>query len=284
MPDNLNVSIYEDIARLGMKRPDIAVPHTASYGQCGEDVVVCAALRALAFSEGFELSAQSYLEIGANHPVATSATWLLHEKLGMRGVLVEANPDLLDDLKQHRTGDRIVHAAIVADTKETAHLFVSSKNELSSINKEFVTQWPGDPVELSADLVVPALRINNLISEHMAGTSPLFLSIDVEGADFFIIKDLDFTRFRPAVIQIEPSDHFRVNNSQEISDFLCEQSYMLIGRTDVNLIFADATRLPLVQKRSAELHSAKAAQQEAEEKTQRLQERLAELSKHFLKK
>ena len=46
MPDSLNPSIYQEISLLGMKTPDIVVPHTPSYGQCGEDIIVCAALRA----------------------------------------------------------------------------------------------------------------------------------------------------------------------------------------------------------------------------------------------
>lgn len=278
MQDNLNVSIYEDIARSGMTGPDIPVPHTPSYGQSAEDIIVRAALRAIEFSEHIDLSAQKYLEIGANHPVATSATWLLHKSLGMRGVLVEANPRLLEELKRHRQDDLIVHAAVVASAEETSHLYISSKNELSSTNRDFVEQWPGDPIELEEDIVVPALSINDVISEYMDGQTPIFLSLDIEGEDFFVLQSLDFGRFRPAVIQIEPSDHFRVNNSQEIYDFLTEKSYTLIGRTDFNLIFGDELRRPLLQEASSLLQ----ALHEARELNQKLRERFSELRKGFM--
>lgn len=268
MQGDLNVSIYGDIARMGMREPDIAVPHTPSYGQSAEDLIVRAALRAIEFVEHIDLAQQTYLEIGANHPVATSATWLLHKSLNMRGILVEANPRLLDELRRHRPHDHVLHAAVVAKDKKTARIFISSKNELSSTNKEFVIQWPGDPIELEEDIVVPAIRINDIIVQHMEGKAPLFLSIDIEGEDFFILQDLDFTRFRPAVIQIEPSDHFRENNSQEIYDFLHNQSYTLIGRTDFNLIFSDSLRFPLVRS--------------AKEENERLQNRFSDLSATFL--
>lgn len=282
MSDDLNVSIYREIQQEGMTEPDIAVHHTPTYGQCAEDIIVCAALRALAFDEHIDLASEAYLEIGANHPVATSATWLLHKHLGMRGILIEANPHLIDELRRHRPHDTILHAAVIANDSSAIPIFISSKNELSSTNRDFVTQWPGEPIELQETTIVPGIRINAVITEHMAAKAPLFLSIDVEGEDFSILQDLDFSLFRPAIIQVEPSDHFHENNSREISEFLQGNSYNLIGRTDVNLIFSDALRAPAMKKLSAELQSQQAALEQAEQKNQRILNRFSELNARFL--
>ncbi len=43
-----------------------------------------------------------FVEVGANHPQFASQTWHL-EQLGWRGVLVEPQPDLADNLRRHRT-------------------------------------------------------------------------------------------------------------------------------------------------------------------------------------
>lgn len=282
MPESLNVSIYEDIEKFGLKAPDIAVPHTSSYGQCAEDIIVCAALRALAFKEQLDLSKEFYLEIGANHPIATSATWLLHRSLGMHGVLVEANPHLLDNLKRVRPHDVVLHAAVIATDAPTAQIFISSKDELSSTNKDFLAEWPGEPMELEGDIVVPALRINDVITQYMDGKSPLFLSIDVEGEDLTILSDLDLTRFRPAIIQIEPSDHFLENNSRDICDVMQRNTYDLIGRTNVNLIFSDSARSQLSQKSVADLQATKETLCEAEKENDRLLQRFSELNEHVL--
>lgn len=282
MPESLNVSIYEDIEKLGLKAPDIAVPHTPSYGQCAEDIIVCASLRALAFKEQLDLSKEFYLEIGANHPIATSATWLLHKSLGMHGVLVEANPHLLDDLKRVRPHDNVLHAAVIATDASTTPIFISSKDELSSTNKKFLAEWPGEPIVLEEDIVVPALRINDVIIKHMDGKSPLFLSIDVEGEDLTILNDLDLTRFRPAIIQIEPSDHFLENNSRDICDLMQRNTYDLIARTNVNLIFTDSARSPVSREIVADLHATKEALGAAEQENQRLLKRFSELNKHAL--
>lgn len=57
-------------------------------------------MKALSVRGHFDLSAERDLEIGANHPIATSATYLLSVELGISGVLVEANPALIGDLKK----------------------------------------------------------------------------------------------------------------------------------------------------------------------------------------
>ncbi|NHO34156.1 FkbM family methyltransferase [Acetobacter fallax] len=296
MPDTLNTSIYETIARKGISEPDIPVPHTETYGQCAEDIIVRAALEAIAFSEGLDFSQEHYLEIGANHPVATSASWLLHETLGMRGMLVEANPQLLEALRLHRDGDEIVHAAVVAHDEPTTSLFVSSHNELSSTNKEFVTQWPGDPIELRETIEVPAIRINAIIADRMGGVAPLFLSIDIEGEDLTILSDLDFTRYRPGVIQVEPSDHFHEHNSRDIADFLLAKGYTLTGRTSVNLIFVDSLRFSANKQWRQEFTSLTDSLHAVQDELQtcltdlsrkndacnRLQARFTELRKHFI--
>ncbi|RUT27350.1 hypothetical protein C0V97_01605 [Asaia sp. W19] len=282
MSKQRNVSIYEDIARLGMSEPDIAVPHTATYGQCAEDIIVLAALRAIGFAEGIDLSLQTYLEIGANHPVATSATWLLYNGLGMRGVLVEANPHLIDELQRHRPGDRILHAAAIAEDDSSAHIFISSKNELSSTNRQFLEEWPGEPVLVTEDAIVPAMRVSQIISDYMAHQPPIFLSIDIEGEDLKLLKDFDFSTCRPALVQVEPSDHFLENNSRDISALMRANAYHLIGRTDVNLIFADSQRATFSNPETGITAINNSPLAEAEREIGRLRERLSELTRHLL--
>jgi Methyltransferase FkbM domain len=51
-------------------------------------------------------------------------------------------------------------------------------------------------------LKMPLININRLIAENLA-SAPDLLSIDVEGLDTAILKTLDLSRFRPAVICVE---------------------------------------------------------------------------------
>jgi len=69
-----NVFVYEQIKELDLPLLFFDVCLTEHYGQCAEDVIVSAPIRVFATRKGKDASAFKYLEIGAHHPVATSAT------------------------------------------------------------------------------------------------------------------------------------------------------------------------------------------------------------------
>jgi hypothetical protein len=163
----------------------------------------------------------------------------------MRGVLVEANPRLLDALRRHRPGDEVVHAAVQADAAEMVELFVSNQDELSSLDRGFVQQWRDGAVGEREVVRVPAMRINAIMAAHFAERAPVYLSVDIEGLDLAVLQDLDLARHRPAVLQAEPSDHHHPGNTGEIARFLAASGYAVVARTEVNLIALDAGRAGL---------------------------------------
>lgn len=223
--------------------PDLPIFLTEHYGQCAEDVIVVALLRALQQRSGIDLSRERYLEIGGNHPVGTSATFLLHRALGMTGVIVEANPRLIENLVKGRPDDKVIHAAVYTGDASTVQLSVSNASELSSLDRRFVLEWDQGRVGEREMVDVPAVRINTLIEREYGGQVPLYLSVDIEGLDLEVLKDLDFSRFRPFIVQAEPSDHHIPQNSLHLQHFMDSVGYRLIGKTAVNLIFADIGRV-----------------------------------------
>jgi hypothetical protein len=241
----LNQNVYELIGSAGMKTPDIPVFAVRYFGQCAEDIIVLAIIRALCAREGLDAKRERYLEIGANHPVSTSATYLLHETIAMTGVLVEANPCLIDDLRRFRPHDIIVHGAIQTNDANVVDLFISNHDEISSLHRSFVAEWSGGTVGECGVDSVPALRINDVIREHFPDRAPVFLSLDIEGMDLAVLSDLDLRRVRPALIQIEPSEHYHPGNSRDITVHLEGMGYIVTACTDVNLLAVDATRFAL---------------------------------------
>jgi FkbM family methyltransferase len=246
-PRNRNAFVYYEAMRNGVGLPDIPVVCAEHYGQCGEDLIVAALIEARAVADGVDTKQLRYLEIGGNHPFATSATFLLHTRLSMTGVIVEANSKLIADLKKGRPHDTIVHAAVTDSDAPTAKLWISPKSELSSLDQNFSIEWAGRgqaaPRKARLGEEVPAIRVNALIERYMAGASPCFVSIDIEGFDLRILKDFDFRRFRPWFIQVEPSDDYFPGNSGHIGQLMHSVGYRLVAKTDVNLIFGEVGSL-----------------------------------------
>ena len=247
-----NSFVYETCENLDVRFPDIEVLNQPHFGQCAEDLIVMSMLRALAARTGADLTQMRYLEIGANHPVSTSSTYLIHVGLGMTGVLVEANEALISDLERIRKHDVVVHAAVANTDAEFVELFVSNQDEISSLSKDFVDAWQDGAVGMAGVQNVRARRINSLMEEHFPTEAPAFMSVDVEGLDYEILSDFAFSRWRPYIIQAEPSDQFDQGNSKRIADLLKRNGYIIVASSDVNIIAVDANRLnraPVRQER-----------------------------------
>ncbi|HKR47012.1 MAG TPA: FkbM family methyltransferase [Paraburkholderia sp.] len=236
-PKRINFFAYERCCAENIPFPDIPVFLAEYYGQCGEDLIVSALLRAWSRNQKFDLTGATYLEIGGNHPIATSASYLLNQTFGMRGVIVEANPALVPALQKTRSSDKIIHGAVQTADVDTVSLSVSKLSELSSLDPSFVTDWAAGSVGESQKISVPALRVNEIIRTYLDGKAPHFLSVDIEGLDLQVLRDLDLKKYRPVVIQAEPSEHHIPGNTNEMIAFLSENGYSLVAETPVNLIF-----------------------------------------------
>ncbi|MCZ7851180.1 glycosyltransferase [Agrobacterium salinitolerans] len=239
----INQFVYNEIDALSLSRPDIEVAATPHFAQCAEDVIVLSILRALAQRESFDLSSQRYLEIGANHPVATSATYLLRKEASMSGVLIEGNPSLIAELERARSGDVVVNRAVTARYESEVKLFISNQSELSSLSKDFVEDWQEGRVGLKEVVSIPAIQINQIFENYFSEVLPLYMSIDVEGMDLELLQALDWHRWRPAVVQAEPSEHFITDNAAQITEFMISVGYTLLAKTNVNLVFVDKARI-----------------------------------------
>ena len=235
----LNPFVYEACLEKGVRFPDIPVLAPECYGQCGEDLIVQALLEATAFRLGVDLKKTACVEIGGNHPFATSATYLLSKRFGLASIIVEANEALLGALKKGRPDDVIVHGAVQDKDVERVMFSTSKLSELSSLDRSFVLGWDKGRVGEASWTEVPALRINDVLRKFVKARAISYLSVDAEGLDLVILKDMDFGAWRPWLVQAEPSEAQVRGNTQNITAFMGTVGYRLAARTDVNLIFAD---------------------------------------------
>lgn len=231
----LNPYIYRVISDHGLNKPDIDVAIQPSYTQAYEDVIIEAYIHAYLASTFRHLNL-IFFEIGANHPVATSASYLLKQRFGLHTVLVEANPELIPALKQHRPDDTVIHAAVTHQDVKELPFYLSTNNEISSMNKEFVKAWKEGAIKDT--IMVPTVRINDIFDAmKLPENVDIILSIDVEGCDYDILKDIDFQRYKPFIIMVEPSEEFAPGTTKQMMDLLIGQGYILYAKTFVNLIF-----------------------------------------------
>jgi FkbM family methyltransferase len=211
-----------------------------SYSQNGEDLIIKNLFNRL------RISKPTYLDIGANHPIYISNTYLLYVK-GSRGVCVEPNSVLAKKFRTARPGDIVLQAGVAFndETEATFYQFPYEAHGLSTFSKKEAEFWETTGNEnvgkytIERAVTLPLLRINNIIREHFTG-HPNFISIDVEGLDLDILKTLDFSKYKPEVFCIECIRYLENNKEQideDILSFMKNAGYFVYADTHINTIF-----------------------------------------------
>lgn len=210
-----------------------------SYSQSGEDVIINFIFKAI------ELEHPTYLDLGAHHPHRFSNTQLLYQK-GSHGVNVEADPSLFAKFLTDRPLDINLNIGVGVGANGTLPFYIMSEPTLNTFSKEEADRCEKMGTHHITNTLQIQLRdVNEIIAENFDGNAPDFVTIDVEGLDFEILKSINLQIYRPAVICIETiafSEAFDGIKTEDIGTYLIDCGYFLYADTWINSIFVDAKR------------------------------------------
>ena len=227
---------------------DIDARSIGTYAQCGEDMILAFILRAL----GIPLRDACYIELGANHAKKLSNTYHLYRH-GARGVLVEANPKLISELKFYRNGDIVLNKCVSKKSGEMVDFYVmgttiADGDGLSTMDEAIAANFININPNLKVhDIVsVETISIHDIITNHL-GRIPVILSIDIEVDVIDILKTIDLENIRPLVIILEMIEYtfpFVVTTKNyALLEFLMNANYIEYACTGINSIFLDRKAL-----------------------------------------
>lgn len=211
----------------------------ASYSAEGEDVLV----RSLFDKIGIELP--SYLDIGANHPFCGNNTALFYW-MGSRGINVDANPDLLPAFLKFRPGDVNLNLGIGPEAGRFTFYKMTDNSNVSTFDRDRAyglarSNHAPPPVEIS----VAVLTLHELLLRHPM--MPDFLSLDLEGLEYSVLKSCNFRSVRPKVVCAETCSRNESGDwvgSAEIVELMQAHRYRVAATTHLNTIFVDREVLP----------------------------------------
>jgi len=202
-----------------------------SYSQAGEDRIINLIRKQLKLEEF------RYVDIGACNGVHLSNTCLFY-RMGFRGVLVEANPLLLDRIAQARPADKLIHAGIVPSQmvgSSPLNFHVMNSNAMGTFSEKQVGELKQEGYTVEQIIPVPVMTLDELLAQHAPGPVHL-LSLDVEGLDESILEDCDLTSHRPDIICVETLTGTGKKNNA-INQRLKTAGYHQVADTVVNSIF-----------------------------------------------
>ena len=194
-----------------------------SYSQFGEDKV----LRTL-LPEPFG----EYLDIGAGDPIRNSNTYLFY-RLGWRGQLVEPIVTLANRSISKRSRD-VVHNCLVGESEsEFVDFCEFAPTEFSTTDPHRAHDLIERGFQLKSKYICRCQPVSSFVKPK-SPLEPFFLSIDIEGLDFEIIRTFDWTIFKPRVICIEDPFPFDCSDTQK---YLVSLNYELYSCHTVSSIY-----------------------------------------------
>ncbi|MFD9963854.1 FkbM family methyltransferase [Amycolatopsis sp. NPDC058986] len=166
-----------------------------SYAQNAEDVVLARVFAGRTTGR--------YVDIGAGYPLQDSVTKHFYD-LGWRGINVEPEPSLFDQLRCERPEDLNLAIAVGAKPGKTVLHVVEGQWGRATLDDDLAAHYRADEDWPTHDVEVDVVTLADLLDEHPGQLD--FVKIDVEGAERDVIEGADWTRHRPRVVVVEATE------------------------------------------------------------------------------
>ena len=209
-----------------------------SYAQEGEDLILAALLELGQWKRpGF------YVDVGAYHPKRFSNTFLFYLK-GWSGINIDATPGSMRAFRRERPRDINIEAA-VGEADKALTFYEFNEPGLSGFCRDRV------PAGLHGWTIVrerqlTTVTLAHLLEQHLPPGKVIdFMSVDVEGSDFQVLRSNNWSKFRPVVILVEDDEANQVNRNGDsnITTYLVGHGYKFCCKTLLTTFFVDENQI-----------------------------------------
>ena len=204
-----------------------------SYSQFGEDMLIASFL----LSKG--ITDPDYMDIGAYDPYKFSNTAYLYEQ-GSRGINIEANAERAAKIEKARPGDITLNIGVGPENGEL-DFFIMNASVLNTFSREQAERLEREFGKKIRKVVkVPVMRIRDIVDRYAGGVFPVILTIDAEGMDLEILRDIDYDDNYPRIICAETREYaekLEGTKDEELIGYLKSKGYAIVGETGLNTIF-----------------------------------------------
>lgn len=190
------------------------------YGELGQDLIAYSLFGGK--KDGF------YIDIGAHDGVVGSNS-LLFEENGWNGICIEPNPQIFERLRKNRKCD-CYNLAIFSQDIDKMKLATSGNTGLSTLEvnlddyqRKRLCYDYGKNYEIQY-IEVQAITFDRLMKDYPDVYHIDFISMDIEGGEFEVLRGIDFDRYTFSLMVIEK--HPRVKHL--IPNFLKSKGYRML--------------------------------------------------------
>lgn len=195
-----------------------------AYALFAEDAVI------MGMSRRYNIDIKHYIDIGANHPIMGNATFLFYLQ-GATGCLIEPNPKFTEVISNIRPLDNVINAGIAescCDGEKREYYIIESLETRNTFSRDLAEYYKKRGFTISSRKI-DLVSLNYVCNQYKEKIN--YVSIDVEGLEYDIIKDFDFKKYGIEFFNIEKSN-------PQIIAIMENNGYELVCQTPSNWIFA----------------------------------------------
>lgn len=162
-----------------------------------------------------------FVEVGAGDGRTHSNTFVLERDFGWTGLLIEPNPGFADAIRKYRSSELLTSCAD-AEVGDKPFLTLGYMGGLVGEDTDHAPSRRPAILRRHAEKIhtLPCKPLADMLEEAGAPAVIDFLSMDVEGAEYRILKSFPFDRFTFRAITIE-------RPTRELHALLVEAGYVL---------------------------------------------------------
>jgi FkbM family methyltransferase len=201
------------------------------FSQEGEDILLARIFNGQ--ERGF------YVDVGAHHPQRFSNTYYFYLR-GWRGINIDAAPGSMAPFEAVRPGDINLEVPI-SDSRQVLTYYSFNEPALNSFSPEVARERDGlGDYRIISEQQLETRTLAEVLGEHLApGAEIDFMSVDVEGLDYQVLKSNDWARFRPRVVLVEDLNVASLERLDESpsAQLLRREGYRPTSKTFYTLFF-----------------------------------------------
>lgn len=189
------------------------VPVNKSFSLYGIDVNVMDTLRLA----NYNIEDMSYIEVGAAHPVLGNQTYAMYLK-GVRGVIVEPNPDFVRDIKRFRPEDMCFNCGIGSGS-DTMKFYRFDNEYRGTFDENTVKIYENKGYRLIDEVDIEIRTFESIIEESGVDASKTYLSFQVGGLEYEVLSRFNHRKYNFPIIHICYADN-RIRELDLFKDYI----------------------------------------------------------------
>jgi FkbM family methyltransferase len=201
-----------------------------SYSQEGEDLIL---------NRIFENKRNGfYVDVGAHHPMRFSNTYIFYKR-GWTGINIDAMPGSMSLFNKIRPADKNLEFPISDKPEVLLTYYAFNEPALNGFSRELSMARDGKVYKIIFRKDMQTKTLAQVFEEYLPRGQVIdFLTIDVEGLDYEVLKSNNWEKYSPKIVLVEVlGEKLEDIIRSELGVYMSNKGYFVFAKTHNTVFF-----------------------------------------------